>query len=75
MTSRRRVIPKNGMWAVLKDGARRASRVFETQYEAIEFGKGLSKKEECEFVIHGRNGRIRQANSYGGDPCPPRDKK
>jgi hypothetical protein len=26
-------------------------------------------------VIHRRNGQIRDSDSYGGDPCPPRDRK
>jgi hypothetical protein len=26
-------------------------------------------------VIHGRDGKIRDKDSYGHDPCPPKDKK
>jgi hypothetical protein len=35
----------------------------------------VAKKNQSEVVIHGRDGKIRDKDSYGNDPHPPRDKK
>lgn len=66
------VVPRDGGWAVEKDGSKRASKVTETQREAIEAGKRIATRESSELVIHGENGRIREKNSYGNDPNPPK---
>ena len=72
----RHVVPnKNDGWSVRKSGASRASKVFETQREAIDYAKNQAKKEKSELYIHKKDGTIRQKNSYGNDPCPPKDKK
>ena len=59
-------------WAVKRGGGERATKVFATQAEAIDYGRNVSRNQGAEFFIHGRNGRIRERNSYGNDPCPPR---
>jgi uncharacterized protein DUF2188 len=43
-----------------------------TQENAIDRGRDIAIDSEAEHVIHGRNGRIRESNSYGNDPFPPR---
>ena len=62
-------------WAVKKDGASKASSVHDTQAEAMAKGRAQAKREETEFVIHGKDGKIRDSDSYGNDPFPPRDTK
>ncbi len=42
---------------------------------AVEQGRKEAMKDQTEHVIHNTDGTIAQANSYGGDPCPPKDKK
>ena len=42
------------------------------QSNAIHTGKNLAKDLETEHVIHGRDGKIREKNSYGNDPYPPK---
>ncbi|MDR1610154.1 MAG: DUF2188 domain-containing protein [Candidatus Symbiothrix sp.] len=69
------VVPSSTGWAVRKSGASRASRNFSTQREAIRYGTQLSRTERTELFIHRENGMIRERNSYGNDPCPPRDKR
>ncbi len=64
----------NGRWSVRKSGEGRASRVFGNQREAISFARSVAKSSKSETIIHGRDGRIREADSYGQDPCPPRNK-
>lgn len=45
-----------------------------TQKAAAEAGRAQAVQGHTEHRIHGRNGQIRQANSYGHDPNPPRDR-
>ena len=69
------VVPHNDGWAVRKEGSKRASSVHDTQKDAITSARLSAIKSRGELVIHGRNGRIRDKDSYGNDPCPPLDKK
>jgi len=62
----------DGGWAVKKGGATRATKVFDTQKEAIAHGREIAKGQKAEFYIHGKDGRIRDKNSYGNDPFPPK---
>lgn len=69
------VTPRPQGWAVQREGAERASSVHDTQAQAIDAGRALARTNETELVIHGRDGRIRDSDSYGGDPVPPRDRR
>ena len=66
------VVPNGGKWAVRRSGAERASGVYSTQKEAIARGKELAKNQGTELYVHGEDGRIRERNSYGKDPLPPK---
>ena len=46
--------------------------VHETQREATEQARDIAQNQSSEVLIHGRNGRIRERNSYGNDPFPPK---
>ena len=65
----------DGNWQVRGEGNSRATVVTKTQREAISKARDIAINQRAEVVIHGVNGRIRNKNSYGNDPCPPRDKK
>jgi len=65
----------NGGWNVKKGGASKASKHFDTKQSAIDWGRQVSKNQGSEFIIHGKNGKIQKADSHGGDPFPPRDKR
>ncbi len=70
------VIPSlDGGWSVKKAGAERASKHFPTQEKAVSWARHASKAAQGELVIHRRDGTIRNKDSYGRDPMPPRDKK
>jgi hypothetical protein len=43
-----------------------------TQAGAIDAAKQIAANQQSEMLIHGRNGQIRERNTYGNDPCPPR---
>jgi hypothetical protein len=46
-----------------------------TQAESIKKAIPVAKQNQSEVVIHRPNGLIRDSDSYGRDPNPPRDKK
>ncbi len=69
------VVKNDDGWAVKKEGNGRASSVHRTQQQAIDAGRVAAKAERSELVIHGRDGRIRDKDSFGPDPFPPRDTK
>lgn len=66
------VVPHPNGWAVKAEGAGRATRVTETQRAAMEVAREIAKNQGSERIVHGENGRIRQKNSYGNDPHPPK---
>ncbi|WP_127996132.1 DUF2188 domain-containing protein [Piscinibacter defluvii] len=69
------VVPHKGGWATKKEGAGRVGVVTDTQKQAINRAKEQAVREKVEVVIHGRDNKIRDSDSYGGDPNPPKDKK
>lgn len=68
----RHVVPRQDGWAVKKSGATRASKVFNTQADAINYARGQAKKDSGELYVHRKDGTIRQKDSYGNDPHPPK---
>lgn len=66
------VTPRGGKWAVRSSGASRASRVVDTQREARDIAKEQAQRNGVELYVHGRDGRIRERNTYGKDPYPPK---
>ena len=65
----------DGSWAVIGAGDERASSLFKTQAEAIGNGREIAINNRSELVIHGTDNKIRDKDSYGNDPCPPKDMK
>ena len=62
-------------WAVKGAGNEKATKVTNTQKQAIDVAIGIAKNKQSEVVIHGRNGQIRDKDSYGNDPVSIKDKK
>ena len=69
------VSPNGGNWSVHGEGNGRATKVFDNKCDAVEYAKGIAKNQKSELFIQGRNGRFQSKDSYGNDPCPPRDKE
>ena len=65
------VVPHNGRWAVRGEGNERVTSNHDTQREAIEQAREIARNQESELLIHGKDGKIRARDSYGGDPFPP----
>ena len=69
------VVPHSQGWATKKEGADRAGKVTSTQKEALDAARKQAIRERVEVVTHGKDGRIRDSDSYGNDPHPPKDNK
>jgi hypothetical protein len=65
-------VPSENGWAN-KQGGKTVSQ-HRTKQNAQEAGRRQAKRSQTEHVIHKKNGQIGEKNSYGNDPCPPKDK-
>jgi hypothetical protein len=64
MTRTFHVYPSDGGWVVQKEG--KSAETFPTQREAVEAARQIVKhKTAGQLVIHGRDGRIREHETYG----------
>lgn len=69
------IVPKDNRWAVKKEGTKDPLSTHRTKALADQQARPQAKKEKVELVIHGRDGRIQDKDSFGKDPCPPKDEK
>lgn len=73
MTGRNQhVVPHQNGWMVKGAGNQRATSVHNTQKQAIDVARNIARNQQAELVIHRPNGRIRDKDSYGNDPFPPK---
>lgn len=66
------VVPHQDGWAVKGAGNRRATSVHDTQQQAIDAARDIARNQQSELVIHRPDGRIRDKDSHGTDPFPPK---
>ncbi len=62
----------DGGWQVKGAGNSKATVRTNTQSEAIKIARDIAINQNSEVVIDRTNGQIRDKNSYGNDPFPPR---
>lgn len=67
------VSPRPNGWAVHRENSQRDTKLFETQKEAEDFARQVARNQRVEVITQRPDGRIRSKDSYGNDPCPPRD--
>lgn len=72
MGKNQHVVPTNGRWGVRGEGNTRFTQTFDPQREAYERAREIAINQQSELFIHNRQGRIRERNSYGNDPYPPK---
>ncbi|KGM25420.1 DUF2188 domain-containing protein [Stenotrophomonas maltophilia] len=74
MSKRIHVVPHGPGWATRSEWGSRVGSTQGTQAEAeaAEAARQQAIRERGEVVIHRPNGRIRDSNSYGSDPFPPK---
>jgi hypothetical protein len=66
-------VPREGGkgWVNKRDGTVLSRH--KTKEVAVAAGREIARRLEVEHSIHREDGVITEANSYGNDPCPPRD--
>lgn len=62
----------NGGWQVKGAGNSKATVKTSTQADAINIARTISRNQGSELVIHRPNGQIRDKDSHGHDPYPPK---
>ncbi|MEK7070804.1 MAG: DUF2188 domain-containing protein [Patescibacteria group bacterium] len=69
------VSPDGDNWKAKKEGASRASAVFDTQKEAESYARGiLQSNDGGELITQNQEGEIRSKDTINRrDPIPPRD--
>jgi hypothetical protein len=66
------VVPHGKDWAVKGEKNVNATKVVSTQAQAIKVASEIASNQKSEVVIHRPNGQIRDKNSHGNDPFPPK---
>lgn len=59
-------------WAVVREGNERATSVHPTQEEAWNEARNRAREANGEAYLQNNQGQIRERNSYGKDPHPPK---
>ena len=73
MSGKNQYVVKNGDgWGVRGEGNERLTKSFDTQHEAIGYGRDIARNQSAELRLQGKNGQFREAWSYGNDPHPPK---
>ncbi len=72
ISNNQHVVPRSNGWAVRRTGSIRDTKVFGTQSAAAKYATQIAKNNKSEIFIHGKTGRIRERNSFGNDPYPPK---
>jgi hypothetical protein len=60
--------PKGKGWKVTREGQKRAVAKTDTQAAADQRGRQVAKNSKVEYNLHGKDGRVREKDSYGNDP-------
>lgn len=66
------VVFRNEKWAVLGEGNEKVTSYHETQEEARKKAREIAINQQSEVIIHRKNGKIRDKDSYGNDDYPPK---
>ena len=72
MGKNQHVVPAGGKRGIKGEGNSKLTSTFDKQSDAIAAARQISKNQHSELFIHGRNGQIRERDSHGKDPFPPR---
>lgn len=72
MGKNQHVVKRPDGWAVRGEGNSRDTSHHRTQEEARQQAREIAINQRSEVVIHDRQGLIRDKDSYGNDPNPPK---
>lgn len=71
MGKNQHVVKTPNGWGVRGDNNLKITQNYDTQKDAFNRAREIAINQKSEVLIHGENGKIREKNSYGNDPCPP----
>lgn len=69
------VVPVGTNWGVRGENNSKLTSMHSTQTDAIRAAREIAINQHSEVVIHRKDGTIRDKDSYGNDPYPPKDRK
>ena len=69
------VVPADSGWAVKREGQRMPISQHRTQENGETAARPIARRDRGELIIHRRDGQIRDKDSFGPDPNPPKDRK
>jgi hypothetical protein len=69
------VVRVGDKWGVRGEGNARLTKITDTQNDAINVATDIAKNQRSEVIIQNRQHQIRDRESYGNDPNPPKDTK
>jgi hypothetical protein len=73
MAYHQHVVKQEDGWAVRGEGnSRYIARAMKTQEEARQLAEQIARNKGSDVIIHRPNGQIRNRNSYGNNPFPPK---
>lgn len=72
MGKNQHVVKRGDDWIVKGESNSRATSVHDTQAQAIGAARPIAVNQGSELVIHRPNGQIRDKDSHGNDPHPPK---
>lgn len=72
MGKNQHVVPHGDGWAVRGENNSRVTSTHATQSQAESAARSIAINQRSEVIIHRPNGEIRDKNSYGNDPYPPK---
>jgi hypothetical protein len=68
------VFPSDGSWEVKREG--KSGKMFVTQREAVDAARETLKRDSAgQFVVHGKDGQIREHGAYRMTPVQDPHKK
>jgi Uncharacterized protein conserved in bacteria (DUF2188) len=59
------VLPKSGGWVVTASGADQPTQEFSRKEDAVQFGESVARRKRTGLIIHGRDGKIQDIDTYG----------
>ncbi|MGE5524959.1 MAG: DUF2188 domain-containing protein [Rhodospirillaceae bacterium] len=65
------VVKQGDDWALKREGAGRASALFDTKAEAVQSGADRARAEKGQLIVHKETGAIQEERTYRKDPFPP----
>ena len=75
MTKRNQhVVPLGNGWAVKGEGNSKFTAITENKREATVIARNIAKNNKSEIVIHGKDGKIQEKDSYDNNPVLPKEK-